>query len=231
MKNRMTVMIGLLLGFGVAVAAEGIHFDQHGKIIAPDQKYLAKGIDAQALGYENDAMHYLKKSARYGNSYSQAVMGLMYLKKNEYTHALAWFKLIDLKMIANHEMLLGMMQKIETKLSPAEIDSANQILAELQQSYGKEAVLAHRINWQKKLSFGGSHIKGHVPNGLKIHVSGGVEPGSGNNFKLMGSGMTVNSYNLKKQLNEFVYEYDLKFINGEVKLKDFEVIKDDESPI
>ncbi len=41
--------------------------------------------------------------------------------------------------------------------------------------------------------------------------------------------MTINSFNLKQQLYEFVYEYELKFINGEVQLKDFELLDDDQS--
>lgn len=229
MKFKILVLLGMVVIATAAISAEGIQFDSHGKIIAPDIKYLEKGIDAQAAGYEGDAMRYLKKSARFGNAYSQAVIGLMYLKNKDYISTLSWFKLIDLKMIPNNDMIEVMMAELENKLTDSEKESVNLLFTALNDKYGKHAALKHREKWQKSLSFGGSHVKGHVPSGLKIHVSGGVEQGSGGAYKLMGSGMTINSFNLKQQLYEFVYEYELKFINGEVQLKDFELLDDDQS--
>ncbi len=99
------------------------------------------------------------------------------MQNKDYLSALAWFKLVGLKMIDN---------------DPDSKRQQLQILSDqLKDTYGKLASLGCREHWQKSISFGGTKIKGHIPNNIKIYPSGQVSRLPNGNVDILVSSAVV----------------------------------------
>ncbi len=227
MKNKISIVI-LMLFCSLGLQAGELRFDKHGQMMLPDQTYLEQGAIDQQEGYLNDAMRNFKKAAKFGNPYAQSAIGFMHMKNKEFVSALAWFRLVDLKMIDKDEVLIKLMAELEAKVSAKGRLQADQLHAQLISEYGKEASMSHREQWQKSLSFGGSKIKGRVPNRLKIYPTGRFEMRHDGTPELFVSSTYVSGAVVQRKMDEFVYEYELKFTRGDVHLQDVEIIENDQ---
>lgn len=191
----------------------GLHFDEQGNIIRPDEVFLGRGVKDDKAGYKASAMKNFKISASYGNAYAKYFLGLLYLQQNDYISGHAWLSLLD-KEFKGADKVNRLLPKVTANLSPEQAQKAKGLLAELKENYGEYAALLKREKWRKSHKYTGTHIRGHIPNFLKIEV---------------GNGVTVTGTELKKQIETFVYEYEYQFRLGDVKLQETEYIDEDEA--
>jgi len=218
--------IVLLMTCGLSLAAE-MRFDAHGNMLQPDHTYLTQGLKDQTQGYNNDAMRNLKKSAKFGNPYAQSAIAYIQLQKHAHAKALAWFQLVDLKMIDKDQAIIELMDSLRTNMSAADLQEAKTILDQLKQEYGKSAAFAHRIDWQKNISIGGTRLKGNVPGQVKIYPSARIEK-RGFETEIFVSPTMVSGESVRLQMEEFVYEYELKFTEGRVRMGEIELLEEDQ---
>lgn len=78
-------------------------------------------------------------------------------------------------------------------------------LNHLKEVYNYQSAIERRNKWKKSLSFGGTHVKGHVPMGWKTQLN---------------NGKYVFSNEVKHNLEQFVFNY--RYDQGEVILRDFQ---------
>lgn len=210
------------------VSAGELRFDMHGRMLAPDQTYLERGIDSQGRGHNNDAMRYLKKSARFGNPYAQSTIAFIHMKNKDYLEALAWFKLVNLKLIDKNQTIIDLIEELEIKVTKSQRQAFLKLSQQLNKEYGKQAALNHRENWRKSISFGGSKIKGHIPGRVKIYPAGRIEQRGFGEAEIFVSAAFVTGETVRLQLKEFIYDYEYKFIRGKVTMEDIEIIEEDQ---
>jgi hypothetical protein len=96
---------------------------------------------------------------------------------------------------------------------PEQIKAADELKAELRETYGHYPTLLRREAWKKSLKFTGTHIKGYIPPFLTINLN---------------SGMTVSGHEVRRQVDNFIYEYDFEFSQGDVSLKELEIIESED---
>ncbi|KAA3639089.1 MAG: hypothetical protein DWP95_11200 [Proteobacteria bacterium] len=198
---------------GMAIAEYGLHFDDSGNIIKPDQYYLAKGIKDDKDGFKNDALKNFKKAAEFGNQYAMSLIALYHMQDKDYVAALAWFNMLDLKKIPNSDFLKAIITNLEKISEPEQIQAAGAMKADLSETYGHYPTLLRREAWKKSLKFTGTHIKGYIPPFLTIQLN---------------SGMVVTGHNVRRQVDNFIYEYEFDFGQGNVTLEDIELIEAEE---
>ena len=226
MKSKMTFMLLLVL-MALAVSAKELRFDEMGRMLAPDVTYLEQGIDSQGRGHNNDAMRYFKQSARFGNPYAQSAIAFMHMQNEDYLSALAWFKLVDLKMIDKDQLILDLIDELTTHVSSDQQLKLQTLSDELTAQYGKQAALEYRQEWKNNIAFGGSKIKGNIPGRVKIYPAGRIEQRGFGEAEIFVSSTYVTGEMVRLQLKEFIYDYELKFTQGKVSLKDVEFIDDE----
>lgn len=191
----------------------GLHFDDKGKIIKPDQEYFARGLDDEKDGFRKSALKNFKRSAEYGNHLAVSLIGLYNMQDENYIEALAWYQIVETEKFENGAMIEDMISKLELIMKPEEIKKAEELKSELNETYGAYATLAKRESWKSNLKFTGTNIKGYIPPFLRIELN---------------SGMTVTGSNLKKQVDDFIFNYEFNVPNGEVTLDEIEIIETEE---
>ncbi len=213
-KNKWLVLILLSVSvMSVSAKEYGLHFDDMGNIIKPDQEYFARGLDDEKDGFRDSALKNFKKSAEYGNHLAVSLIGLYNMQDKNYVEALAWYKIVDTKKLDNGVMIEDIIANLETILQPNEIKKAEERKSELLETYGSFVTMAKRESWKKNLQFTGTHIKGYIPPFLQIQLN---------------SGQVVTGSNLKKQIDDFIFNYEFNVPNGEVTLDEIEVIETEE---
>lgn len=188
----------------------GLHFDEKGRIIRPDEVFLGRGLSDEKAGFKDQAMKNFKESATYGNAYAKYFLGLLYLQKNDYLNGFAWLSLLDGEF-KGADKVNSLLPRVKANLSEEQLKRADSMIEELKETYGEYAGLMKREKWRKSHKYTGTHIKGHIPPFLTIDV---------------GNGVTVSGQNIRKQIETFVYEYEYQFRLGEVNLKETEFIDD-----
>lgn len=210
---RKITFIALLVFTGLACADYGLHFDDTGKIIKPDQEYLWRGIDDEKDGFRNSAFKNFKRAAEFGNYHAMSLVALYYMQDKDYMSAHAWFKLIDLGKIPNRAYVEEIVANLETLMTSKKLKKAEELKAELSETYGSYPTMLRREEWKNNLRFTGTHLKGHIPPFLRIQLN---------------SGMVVTGHSVKEQVEQFIYEYEFDFGQGEVTLDEIELIEEGE---
>ncbi len=210
---KKITFIGLLACCSFAFADYGLHFDDSGNIIKPDQHYLWLGVDDEKAGARESAFKNFKKAAEYGNYHAMSLVALYKMQDKDYMAAHAWFKMIDLGKIPNKAYVEEIVSNLETLMTPEQLERAEKLKSKLAESYGSYPTMVKREEWRKSLKFTGTHIKGHIPPFLRIQLN---------------SGMVVTGRDVKEQVEKFIYEYEFDFGQGEVTLDEIELIEVDE---
>ncbi|WP_223789598.1 hypothetical protein [Marinicella meishanensis] len=198
-----TMILVMMLGmFSLAQARHlNVKFDDHGKMINPDDYLVYTALEADKRGHKNDAMWRLIDAAEYGNKHAQYFIGLLHLQKDDQITGLAWLRLAG-KGISNNDHLMATLPQ---QLNAQQLTQVDQLLAELKQTYNFENAIAKRAEWKKSQSFGGSRIKGHIPMHWKAELP---------------NGKVVFANEVKRRMESFIFEY--RYDEGEVILKDLE---------
>ncbi|MCW8869714.1 MAG: hypothetical protein OQK49_03340 [Proteobacteria bacterium] len=211
---RITLIFFLMMMLSFGHAKYGLHFDDNGQIIKPDQYYLAKGIKDDQDGFKQSALKHFKQAAEFGNQYAMSLIALYHMQDKDYVSALAWFKLLDLDQIPNSDFLKAIMNNL-TKVSESnQIEAAETLKSELKETYGQYPTLLRREQWKNNLQFTGTRIKGYIPPFLTIQLN---------------SGMTVTGFDVRRQVDDFIYEYEFEVGQGNVSLEDIELIETEET--
>ena len=166
----------------------GLHFDEKGNVIRPDEVFLGRGLSDEKAGFKDQAMKNFKESASFGNAYAKYFLGLLYLQKNDYLNGHAWLSLLDSEF-KGAEKVNSLLPRVKANLDESQIELADKKLEELKETYGEYAALMKREKWRKSHKYTGSHIKGHVPNNLRIEV---------------GNGMSVTGHSIRKQIESLL---------------------------
>ncbi|VAW45527.1 hypothetical protein MNBD_GAMMA02-1787 [hydrothermal vent metagenome] len=212
--KTFTSLIILFIASSVSAKDFGLHFDDSGNIIKPDQEFMWRGMDDEKDGFRNSAFKNFKRAAEFGNYHAMSLVALYLMQDKDYQSAHAWFKLIDLGKIPNREYMEEIVGNLETMMSPQELQQADDMKAELAETYGSYPTMLRRAEWKNSLKFTGTHIKGYIPPFLRIQLN---------------SGMEITGQNLKKQIETFIYDYEFNFGVGEVTLDEIEIIEADET--
>lgn len=211
---RLIVYFFLFVLSGLSWAEYGLHFDDSGNIIKPDQYYLARGLKDDNDGFKKSALKHFKKSAEFGNQYAMSLIALYHMQDKDYVSALAWFKLLDLNQIPNSDFLRAIMNNLTKVSEPEQIQAAETLKSELKETYGHYPTLLRREQWKNNLQFTGTRIKGYIPPFLTIQLN---------------SGMTVTGFDVRRQVDNFIYEYEFEVGQGNVSLEDIELIETEET--
>jgi len=210
---KLILFLSLTTLFGLSHAEYGLHFNDSGQIIKPDQYYLAQGLKDDKDGFKKDALKHFKKAAEFGNQYAMSLIALYHMQDKDYVSALAWFKLLDLDQIPNSDFLKAIMSNLTKISEPQQIKAAETLKSELKETYGHYPTLLRREDWKKSLQFTGTHIKGYIPPFLTIRLN---------------SGMTVSGHNVRQQVDNFIYDYEFEFGQGNVTLDEIELIESEQ---
>lgn len=204
------ILIWALAGLSFTASADyGLHFDDDGQIIRPDQYYLAEGLDDDKDGFKEEAKTNFMKSAEYGNYVAMTMLGFYHMQNKELVQALAWFQLIDPDKVPNSQQIKDLAGNISSVLTPAEQKEADNMKAKLAETYGAYPTMVKREAWKKGLKFTGTNIKGYIPPFLRIELN---------------SGMTVTGHDVREQVNSFIYEYEFGVPSGEVIMDEVELV-------
>ncbi len=212
--KTFTSLIILFIASSVSAKDFGLHFDDSGNIIKPDQEFMWRGMDDEKDGFRNSAFKNFKRAAEFGNYHAMSLVALYLMQDKDYQSAHAWFKLIDLGKIPNREYMEEIVGNLEVMMSPQELQQADDMKSELAETYGSYPTMLRRAEWKNNLKFTGTHIKGYIPPFLRIQLN---------------SGMEITGQNLKKQVETFIYDYEFNFGVGEVTLDEIELIEEDEN--
>jgi hypothetical protein len=212
--NTIAALVFLFIASSVSAKEYGLHFDDAGKIIKPDQEYMWRGMDDEKDGFRDSAFKNFKLAAEYGNYHAMSLVALYLMQDKDYKSAHAWFKLIDLGKIPNREYMEGIVKNLEVMMTPDELKKAEELKSELAETYGSYPAMLRRAEWKNNLQFGGTHIKGYIPPFLRIQLN---------------SGMEISGQTLKKQVDNFIYNYEFDFGVGEVTLDEIELIDEGDS--
>lgn len=210
--KKITLMLSFI---ATATLAKdyGLHFDDRGNIIKPDQHYLWKGMDDEKDGFRQAAFKNFKKAAEFGNFHAMSLVALYHMQDQDYLAAHAWFNLIDLSKIPNRAYIEDIVKNLELLMSPEQLKKAQNMKDSLAETYGAYPTLLRREEWKNNMKFTGTHLKGHIPNFLRIQLN---------------SGAVVTGSDLKEQMEQFIYEYEFSLGQGEVTLDEIELIEVDE---
>lgn len=190
MKKIMTI---LLLTLTVSAIAEiGLQFNLHGEFIPPDMVLQARGLEQYEGGYIDSATKNFKKSAKFGNDRSKYLLALLNFQNKNWVTGYAWLGLISESM----ENKDGLMQKVGTLLTTEELALSVQMLEQLKKEYNDTSSFKRRNKWERSLKGSGTHISGIDAMSLR-----GVTTQYGD------TSIPVTSYELKKQVETYVYEY------------------------
>ena len=182
----------------------------------PDQADLVRGARSLQDGFETDAYDKFLRAAELGNKEAQKSIGLMYIKgigvEKDWASAYAWLKLAgnhgDPKIIAARDEVWGTLREDEKA-------AANQRYEQIKEHYGDYVALKRRQEWVRKQKREVTGSRTGRVGALRIQVA----DATGYNWELSG----VEYYNVLDQ-----YIVELKQHLGEVELRDFELLEDDD---
>lgn len=200
-KCLLLLIMSLLLVPAKAVRI-GMKFDDKGRFVNPDDYLVYTALEAEKGGYLNDAMWRFKDAAAFGNKHAQYYIGLMHMNQDDFVTGYAWLQLAG-EGVANNDYLLP---RVKFQLNPQQLIDSEQLLLELRQQYNFLNAIKKRADWKKRLRFGGTRIRGHIPHGYKTILA--------NNVMVFGT-------EVRRELDQFVFDY--RYDEGEVKLTDFEL--------
>lgn len=230
----MAILLSTMVSSALAKTANGfpvgnysLHFNKAGDIIQPDEYYVYKAVHDNQDGFKQSALKNFQKAASYGNTFAVYYTGLLYLQVEDYVSGYAWLSMVETKGFPHADNTLDLLHKLKNQLSSENIESAKMLRDELEEVYGAEHAFERRLAWSRDFKLTGTHIRGHVPNRLKIqtdlsHKAEVIVNGTAN---AMGANVTGNR--VRKAINSFVYEYELDYriTHGNVKLGDFDIIE------
>ena len=222
--NKFILISAFLLSFSVhsknddeiSVGNYGLHFNELGEVVKPDEYYTYLGAKDHYDGLNKSAINNFKRAASYGNTFAMHFVGLLYLQENDNVRGYAWLSLVPTNKGPHAEKTSALLDKLNQTLSPDELSQAEELKAKLLETYDVANTFERRLAWSKDFKLTGTHLKGRVPDHLRIVTT---QFGGGN----------ASSETLKKSLNNFVYEYKLDFRlqdglveQGEIKIQDTE---------
>ncbi|MCX7553520.1 hypothetical protein OS175_06485 [Marinicella sp. S1101] len=213
MKKKVITLLMLIIAFNTFAREFGLHFDDQGQIIKPDQEYLWRGLDDEKDGARNSAMKNFKLASEFGNYHAMSLVAYYYMQDKNYPLAHAWFKLIDFDKIPNRELLDNVVKNLQEIMSKDELSRAEALHNELIETYGSYPTLSRRMDWKKNLKFTGTNIKGYIPPFLRFQLNSGIQ---------------VTSNDLISQMDEFIFDYEFTVGTGRVTLDEIEVIEIEE---
>jgi hypothetical protein len=87
-----------------------------------------------------------------------------------------------------------------------QLNEADQALAGLKEKINFDTTLAKRMNWFKRIKFGGTKIGGHIPIGWKT---------------LLNNNVIVQGPQLRRHMRTYLFDY--RYQRGDVRLKELEL--------
>ncbi len=194
------------------------NYDDNHKLIPPDQYYLARGAKAYLDGYNQTALINFRKSASFGNTQAQFLIGLMHIKslgvQQNWAKGYAWIKLAALDKSKKHSEYS---QAVFDKLTPEEKNQTAIEYKTLLKEYNPSKALWRRDRWVKmqRKKTAGSHT-GFIGNVTSYYTIQDLQRGAG------GDPNTAERF--AKEFNAFVNDYNFGYVSsGEI------VPKEDES--
>ena len=197
----------LIVSFSVSANIRvGMKFDDHGKLINPDDILISYAFKHDKDGFKNLAIKYLKESASYGNQNAMYFTGLLYLQQKDWSNGYAWLKLVGPDVFD----IQRLRAKVESLMTEEEKSHAEILYSQLKNDYSSLAGLDKREAWRKKIAFTGSRIQG-----AKSFRSVDM---------LTPSGAWVMETRLEGMLDNYIYEYE--FNPGKVSIGVLELIEE-----
>lgn len=204
------LMIGILiLLFFTSVASGkrlGLKFDDKGNMVGPDDYLVHQALIDDADGHKNDAMWRLQEAAEYGNKHGQYYAGLLYLQKDDYINGYAWLRLAGDDFMNTPQLLPAIRKTLKQR---SQLGQADQALSGLKEQINFDTTLAKRMNWFKRIKFGGTKIGGHIPIGWKT---------------LLNDNVIVEGPQLRQHMKTYLFDY--RYQRGDVRLKELELESD-----
>jgi len=205
--KKTTLILLLSLAFtSMAKTRVGLYFDDHGKLIPPDQILVARALKQDKDGYKELAMRYLKEAASFGNDQAKYFTGLLYIQQKDWVNGYAWLKLVH----SGTGDIDSLRPKVETLISEEEKQRAEAIFENLKEQYSTLAGFEKRDAWRRSIRPTGSRIGGSK-NMRSVSIQ-------------TGSGAIVQGRELEKMLDTFTYDYE--FNPGQVNIGVLELIEE-----
>jgi len=203
-------------------------FNQHGKLITPDQLALQQGLKQQNDGYFEAAMKHYNRAARFGNNDAKFIIGMYHFSKKDWPTGYAWLNLMS---SANDEQK-AQIESIKGLITDAEKQQAAEIYKGLKKQYSPLANLEYRQAWASNGTITTrARVKSPIrsvtsyapslsismtrsgPEGIiETNIAASVDPTSGMPGEI-----------LYDQINDYVFE--LENTVGDVVLGDLELIE------
>lgn len=202
---KMVILLGLVSSAASAKRL-GLKFDDGGNMVGPDDYLVHQALIDDADGHKNDAMWRLQEAAEYGNKHGQYYAGLLYLQKDDYINGYAWLKLAGDEFMNTPALLPA----IEATLADRQQQQqAHKALNVLKEKINFDTTLNKRLNWFKRIKFGGSKIGGYIPITWKT---------------LLNDGVIVEGPELRQHMKSYLFDY--RYQRGDVRLKELELESD-----
>ena len=207
MKKTTFILLLALAFASTAKTRVGLYFDDHGKLIPPDQILVARALKQDQDGYKELAMRYLKEAAAFGNDQAKYFTGLLYIQQKDWINGYAWLKLVH----SGTGDIDTLRPKVETLISEEEKQQAEVIYTNLKEEYSTLAGFEKRDKWRRSIRPTGSRIGGSK-NMRSVNIT-------------TGSGAIVQGNELEKMLDTFTYDYE--FNPGQVNIGVLELIEEE----
>ncbi|MCF6300415.1 MAG: hypothetical protein L3J52_04780, partial [Proteobacteria bacterium] len=78
-----TSLIILFIASSVSAKDFGLHFDDSGNIIKPDQEFMWRGMDDEKDGFRNSAFKNFKRAAEFGNYHAMSLVALYLMQDKD----------------------------------------------------------------------------------------------------------------------------------------------------
>lgn len=203
MKKTALLILLLSLCFSLSAKRLGLTFDQQGKMVNPDDYLVHQALIDDEDGYANDAMWRLQEAAEYGNKHGQYYAGLLFLQQDDYVNGYAWLKLAGDGFMNNPNLLPAVVSTLQNR---QQTQQAAQILSELKQRINFESAVAKRLQWFKRIKFGGTHLGGYIPIFWRTELR---------------DGLIVRDFEVRRDIKNFLFNY--RYQRGDVRLKELEL--------
>jgi hypothetical protein len=192
--KKILLLLSLILSVP-AYSEIGLKFNMHGEFIPPDMILQARGLKAYEKGFFESSKINFKKSAKFGNDRSKYLMALLSFQDKDWANGYAWLKLIKGSMDNKNSL----MNKVEAMLTENELADSLTIFKDLKKEYNDNSSLRRRNKWERSLQGVGTHISG-----IDAMTLRNVSMNTGDNSQ------PVTGYQLQKQLETYIYEYQPK---------------------
>lgn len=165
MKTRLALLSGLLASLLCALAHAQTFTPFPGEEIDNRTRSIQERVDAiwDSGDYERALLIYEKELAPVGDKYAQYMVGFMYLNGNgvaeDKMRALAWYRLAAER---GDPLLLQTRDELAVQMTPAEIETSNEIFVGLWQQMSDRVLLMQLIRRDMQIlkAQTGTHIQG-----------------------------------------------------------------------